>query len=620
MTQPIRLNIGAGESNLPGFTPIDAKLGHDATVLEYPDESVDEVYASHVLEHLDRGDSEKALKEWWRVLKPGGRMRIAVPDFVRVIYERDKDPLWEHRLMGGNTDVLDFHKTAWDGKKLRLFLKKLGCERIGPWTAEYHDSSIEPISLRLEGYKPDPSRPYVPQNVRLNIGAGNTVIPGFTPIDMMFGDDASALDYPDNSVEEVYSSHCLEHIHHSKTAATVMEWVRVLKPGGRIRICIPDFEAIDRLRRSDPESFSAADYSAWLHGTDDKDNDRHLAWISRDQLVSILRAAGIEDIAEFKGEHDDFSTRAKFPLNIEGYKRRVIIPNRPTVTMVLSTPRFGPVDTFKSIADTCQKIGWKFHHWGGTEWGKGLEQVTQFVIQRDNPDYIFCLDYDSVFDPEDCLKILEFMQSRPDVAAVWPAEAHRHQDLPLGLAPGGAAAGVYDFSGEFTEMWSGHFGCTMIRAQVFKTLPHPWFWSLPDPRTGDWSNGSDADITFWRSCFNFGFKIGQINTVEIGHLEWCVKWLTPNGILWQPIQHYRAKGKPTAANFDGKFWVQRAKDMEAAKKAGTTPPSVRVPPKVEEIPVHETPPAPIHPPRTQSSPELEIQNGPLSGVLVSGNH
>jgi len=45
--------------------------------------TVDAVYHSHVLEHIDRGDVPTFLKEVHRVLRPGGIHRIVVPDFGR---------------------------------------------------------------------------------------------------------------------------------------------------------------------------------------------------------------------------------------------------------------------------------------------------------------------------------------------------------------------------------------------------------------------------------------------------------------------------------------------------------------------------------------------------------
>jgi SAM-dependent methyltransferase len=52
--------------------------------IPFESESVDVVYHSHVLEHLDKDIAEKFLKEVKRVLKPGGVHRIAVPDFEKL--------------------------------------------------------------------------------------------------------------------------------------------------------------------------------------------------------------------------------------------------------------------------------------------------------------------------------------------------------------------------------------------------------------------------------------------------------------------------------------------------------------------------------------------------------
>ncbi|MBF9050469.1 methyltransferase domain-containing protein [Roseobacter sp. HKCCD9010] len=49
--------------------------------IPYADQSVDVVYHSHVLEHLDRPIAQQFLAETHRVLKPGGILRIVVPDF-----------------------------------------------------------------------------------------------------------------------------------------------------------------------------------------------------------------------------------------------------------------------------------------------------------------------------------------------------------------------------------------------------------------------------------------------------------------------------------------------------------------------------------------------------------
>ena len=60
-----------------GLRPV--QLGGDATKLHwFQDEVLDFVYSSHLLEDFE--NTEEVLKEWWRVLKPGGRLIIFCPD------------------------------------------------------------------------------------------------------------------------------------------------------------------------------------------------------------------------------------------------------------------------------------------------------------------------------------------------------------------------------------------------------------------------------------------------------------------------------------------------------------------------------------------------------------
>lgn len=59
---------------------------HDLTkALPWADGSVDAVYSSHTLEHLDKDAGERLVAECRRVLKPGGILRIVVPDLGRIV-------------------------------------------------------------------------------------------------------------------------------------------------------------------------------------------------------------------------------------------------------------------------------------------------------------------------------------------------------------------------------------------------------------------------------------------------------------------------------------------------------------------------------------------------------
>lgn len=57
-----------------------------------PDASVDFIFTAHLLEHLTRADAQRLTRAMWRVLKPGGCVRITVPDLARAfeLYQQGK--------------------------------------------------------------------------------------------------------------------------------------------------------------------------------------------------------------------------------------------------------------------------------------------------------------------------------------------------------------------------------------------------------------------------------------------------------------------------------------------------------------------------------------------------
>ena len=86
------LNLGCGSTFHPDWVNIDFH-DHGGTVLGYDlrlgipcaDSSMDVVYHSHVLEHFDRKDGRFFLEECFRVLRPGGMIRIAIPDLEGIV-------------------------------------------------------------------------------------------------------------------------------------------------------------------------------------------------------------------------------------------------------------------------------------------------------------------------------------------------------------------------------------------------------------------------------------------------------------------------------------------------------------------------------------------------------
>jgi predicted SAM-dependent methyltransferase len=170
----MRLHIG-GEEAKAGWRVLNVQAGPavdyvgDCTDLSrFEDGSVDEIYISHVLEHL--GYIEKlpeALAEMRRVLKPGGRAMISVPDF-EVVCRLFLDPRYgaQDRLhimrmaFGGQMDPHDFHYVGLTFEILGEFLLNVGFAKIDRVQdfGLFNDTSVQrfdetPISLNIIAWK-----------------------------------------------------------------------------------------------------------------------------------------------------------------------------------------------------------------------------------------------------------------------------------------------------------------------------------------------------------------------------------------------------------------------------------------------------------------------------------
>lgn len=132
----MKLHLGCYHKKLSGFVNVDIRpdvnpdLLDDAFKLEkVKNETVDLIYASHVLEHGDFMESEQALKRWHQVLKKGGKLRVAVPDmeahFAHYFYHKDLRVL-HSAFWGSQRHPFDYHRNGWDFAKLKEDLEKIG--------------------------------------------------------------------------------------------------------------------------------------------------------------------------------------------------------------------------------------------------------------------------------------------------------------------------------------------------------------------------------------------------------------------------------------------------------------------------------------------------------------
>jgi len=145
----IKLDIGSGgKSGHPDFLGVDPFAeGADIKAfmwdLPYEDNSVDEIICQQALEHVTKFAVVPSLKEWNRVLKPGGKLQLQVPDLEWACMH------WlSHQTTEWNMDIIygnqmhegEFHKTGFTMKILGQYFAAAGGYDVQK--AEYFGSSM----------------------------------------------------------------------------------------------------------------------------------------------------------------------------------------------------------------------------------------------------------------------------------------------------------------------------------------------------------------------------------------------------------------------------------------------------------------------------------------------
>lgn len=172
----MRLHIG-GQQRRPGWTVIDVIerpgvtdiVGNCLDLSRFADNSVTEIYASHVYEHLAHADELlPAIQEAYRVLRPKGLFRVGVPD-LEVLCRLMLDPrlsfderLRVMRIMyGGQIDRTDFHKVGLTFELFKRVLEHAGftsVRRVGSFGLFDDATNLTfrgvPISLNITALKP----------------------------------------------------------------------------------------------------------------------------------------------------------------------------------------------------------------------------------------------------------------------------------------------------------------------------------------------------------------------------------------------------------------------------------------------------------------------------------
>ncbi len=133
--EKIKLNLGCGNDLKDGYINIDrfnntggVDLVCDILQLPFPNNSVDEIYLSHVFEHLPINKTYVGIDEWKRVLKVGGSIEIRIPDLeneVKLWLDKPDEEKWSElgRIFGSQSHEGNTHLCGFNPGSLKSFLE-----------------------------------------------------------------------------------------------------------------------------------------------------------------------------------------------------------------------------------------------------------------------------------------------------------------------------------------------------------------------------------------------------------------------------------------------------------------------------------------------------------------
>lgn len=158
----LKLHLGCGTKRIENYVNIDIRylpgvdeINNVKFLRNYQENTVDVIYACHVLEHFSRWEYENVLKRWYGLLKPGGILRLAVPDFRSICeyYCKTNDLIKIMGVLYGGQDYDEnYHYIAFDFSSLAKTLQSIGFTSV----REYDWKQIEHSDVD------DYSKAYIP--------------------------------------------------------------------------------------------------------------------------------------------------------------------------------------------------------------------------------------------------------------------------------------------------------------------------------------------------------------------------------------------------------------------------------------------------------------------------
>ncbi len=381
--------------------------------------------------------------------------------------------------------------------------------------------------------------------LKLNLGAGAHPMDGYQNLDIKTGQSIYPLEFPDSSADEIRASHVFEHFSHQHSEIVLREWVRVLKPGGVIKIAVPDFDSICKWHATG--QIDGAEY--YLMGGHIDGDDCHGAAFTRKRICQLFHACGLVDVRDWASDHADCSS-LPISLNMQARKPVASGIQYDGIEGVYPSARYGPSMTHRCIHDVLAEMQIKIRTTGGCFWNQHICPAMEASANEPGCKYVLTFDYDGVFTAQDIRTLYEIMETHPHIDALSPLQSHRGLDTPLFTLPGSngqlPAARLDDLAFPASTT---HFGLTLIRAEKLRTLQHPWMVGVPG-EGGRWNDSrTDPDIYFWRHWAEAGNTIYISPRVGIGHIDEIILWASAKDLtpIYQKSSDYLKYGKPVEA-------------------------------------------------------------------------
>lgn len=166
----LKLNVAAGSKRYAGWVGVDAVERSGAEIIApmdnipLPDECANEIMVIHGVEHAYQWEIPGALAEWFRLMRPGGKLVLEMPDLLKACkniaedYRGHKHPdqqgmfaIWgDHRLK----DPLMMHKSGWWFDRLRPLVEEAGFTQVTEHETQFHGCGRKRRDFRLEAVKP----------------------------------------------------------------------------------------------------------------------------------------------------------------------------------------------------------------------------------------------------------------------------------------------------------------------------------------------------------------------------------------------------------------------------------------------------------------------------------